>query len=133
MVLAWFGLYFASAKHSLAAHKVMLVVPNLAQEHHVHHMDPYTNYIGRTWSHTQSHLRYLTSHILHDVSFSIIEVMRIDHAYNGVPIHHINYLWSNCVTAGLISFHPVTLHAFSASLLTTIILYIVCDCLFTSM
>ena len=38
MVVAWLGLYFVSAKHSLAAHKVMLVVYIL------------------------SHLRYLTSH-----------------------------------------------------------------------
>ena len=41
---------------------------------------------------------------------------------------------SNCVVAELASFQPaVTLHACFASLLTTIILYIVWDCLFTSM
>ena len=41
MVVAWFGLYFVSAKCSLAAHKVRLVVPNLAQERHAHHTDLY--------------------------------------------------------------------------------------------
>ena len=81
MVVAWLGLYFASAKCSLAAHKVKLVVPKLAKERHVHHTDPYTNYIGRTRSHIQSHLRYLTSRVL---SLSIIEIMRIDRAYYGV-------------------------------------------------
>ena len=81
MVVAWLGLYFASAKRSLAAHKVRLVVPNLAQECHVHHTNPYTNCIGCTWSHIQSHLHYLTSHILHD---AIIEVMCINRAYYGV-------------------------------------------------
>ena len=77
MVVAWLGLYFVSAKRS----KVRLVVPNLAQEHHVHHMDPYTNCIGHTRSHIQSHLHYLTSRVLHNASLSIIEVMRIDRAY----------------------------------------------------
>ena len=52
----------------------MLVVPNLIQEHHVHHMDPYTNYIGRTGSHLQRH----------GVLLSIIEVMHINHAYFGI-------------------------------------------------
>ena len=85
MVVVWLKLYFASAKRSLAAHKVMFVVPNLAQECHVHHMNPpYTNYIGRTWSHIWSHLRYLTSHILHNTSLSITEVMCIDRTYCGV-------------------------------------------------
>ena len=66
MVVAWLGLYFVSAKRSLAAYKVRLVVPNLAQECHVHNTDLYTNYIGRIRSHTRSHLCYLTSRILHD-------------------------------------------------------------------
>ena len=81
MDIAWLGLYFVSAKCSLAVHKVKLVVPNLAQERHVHHTDPYTNYIGCTRSHIRSHLCYLMSHVLHDASLSIIEVMRIDHAF----------------------------------------------------
>ena len=84
MVVAWLGLYFVSAKHPLAAHKVILVVPNLAQECYVHHTDPYTYYIGRTWSHIRSHLRYLTSYVLHDASLSIIEVLCIDRPYYGV-------------------------------------------------
>ena len=64
MVVVWLGLYFVSAKHSLAAHKVMLVVHILAQERH---MKPYTNYIGHTQSHiwNRDHLRYLTSHAFH--------------------------------------------------------------------
>ena len=82
MVVAWLGLHFVCAKHSLAAHKVRLVVPNLAQECHVHHTDLYTNYIGHTRSHIRSH--FLTSRILHDASLSIIEVMRIDRTYYGV-------------------------------------------------
>ena len=65
MVVAWLGLYFVSAKHSLAAHKVMLVVHILAQERHVFHTEPYTNYIGHTRSHIWSHLRYPTSHTFH--------------------------------------------------------------------
>ena len=44
-VVAWLGLYFVSATSTLAADEVILVVPNLAQECHVHHMEPYTNYI----------------------------------------------------------------------------------------
>ena len=84
MVAVWLGLYFVSAKRSLAAHNVMLVVPNLAQEHHVHHTEPYTNYIGHTRSHIRSHLHYLTSCVLHDASLSLIEVMHIDHAKYGV-------------------------------------------------
>ena len=56
MVVAWLGLYFVSAKCSLAAHKVRFVVPNLAQERHVNHMDLYTNYIGCIQSHTRSHV-----------------------------------------------------------------------------
>ena len=42
MVVAWLGLCFVSAKHSLTAHKVMPVVPNLAQDLHVHHTEPHT-------------------------------------------------------------------------------------------
>ena len=63
MVIAWLGLYFVSAKRSLAAQKVILVVPNLAQECHVHHTDPYTNYIGCTRSHAYTEsftLSYVT-------------------------------------------------------------------------
>ena len=56
MVVAWLELYFVSAKRSLAAHKVRLVVPNLAQKCHVHHTDLYTNCIGRIQSHIWSHL-----------------------------------------------------------------------------
>ena len=74
MVVVWLCLYFVSAKHSLAAHKVMLVVLILAQGCHVPHMELYTNYIGRTRSHIWSHLCYLASHILHDALLSIIEV-----------------------------------------------------------
>ena len=43
-VVAWLGLYFVSATSTLAAHEVILVVPNLAQECHVHHMELYTIY-----------------------------------------------------------------------------------------
>ena len=75
MVIAGLGPCFVSATYSLAAHKVMLVVPNLIQEHHVHHMDPYTNYIGRTGSHLRRP---------HDVLLSIIEVIHINHAYFGI-------------------------------------------------
>ena len=61
MVVAWLGLYFVIVKRSLAAHTVRLVVPDLAKEHHVHHTDPYTNYIGHTRSHIQSFtLSYIT-------------------------------------------------------------------------
>ena len=85
MVVVWLGLYFVSAKRSSAVHKVKLAVPNLAQERHVDHVDPYTNNIGHTRSHIQSHLRYLTSRALHDASLStIIEVMHIDCTYYGV-------------------------------------------------
>ena len=92
MVVAWLRLYFVSAKHSLAAHKVRLVVPNLAQEQHVNHTDPYTNYTGRIRSHTRSHLCYLTSRVLHDASLSIIEIMCINRAYYGVsyPSYHLS-------------------------------------------
>ena len=82
MVVVWLGLYFVSTKHSLVAHKVKLVVPNLAQECCVQHTDPYT--IGRTQSHLRSHLLYLMSHVLHVASLSIIEVMCIKRAYYGV-------------------------------------------------
>ena len=67
MVVAWLALYFVSAKRSLAAHKVMLVVPVLAQECHVHHTEPYTNCIVRT----RSHLRYPMSCVLHDTSLCV--------------------------------------------------------------
>ena len=51
MVVVWFGpyMYSVNPKFSLAAHKAMFVVPNLAQEHQGYHREPYTNYIGRTW------------------------------------------------------------------------------------
>ena len=84
MVVVWLGLYFVSAKRSLAAHKVRLIVPNLAQECHVHHTEPYTNCISCTRSHIRSHLCYLMSCVLHDASLSIIEVIRINRAYYGV-------------------------------------------------
>ena len=71
----------------------MLVVPNLAQECHVPHTELYTNYIGCTWNHIQSHLRYPPSHALHDASLSIIEIMCIAHTYYGVS--YSNYLWFN--------------------------------------
>ena len=72
--MAW--TVFVSAKRSLAAYKLKIVVTNLAQERHVHHMDLYTNYIGRTQSHTESFtLSFITC--LHDTSLSIIEVMCI--------------------------------------------------------
>ena len=77
----WLGLYFVSAKHSLAAHKVMIVVLILTQECHVPHMELYTNYIGHTQSHIWSHLRYPTSHALHDTSLSIIKIMCIDYVH----------------------------------------------------
>ena len=38
----WLGLYFVSAKHSLAAHMAMLVVLILGQERHVSQPEPYT-------------------------------------------------------------------------------------------
>ena len=82
-----------SAECSLAAHTVLYVVPNLSQEHHVHHTDPYTNNIGHTRSHIWSHYAF-TSRVLHDASLSIIEVMHIDRAYYGVsyPSYQLSML-----------------------------------------
>ena len=79
MVIAWLALYFVSAKLSLAAHKVMLVVPILAQECHVYHTEPHTSCIVRT----RSHLHYIQYHVFCTTHccVSIIEVMCIDRAY----------------------------------------------------
>ena len=66
MVVVWLGLCFVSAKHTLAAHKI------LAQEHHVHHTELYTNYIHVGCA--CRHVCYPMPHALHDASLSIIEV-----------------------------------------------------------
>ena len=91
--MAW--AVFVSAKRSLAAHKVKLVVPNLAQEYHVYHTDLYTNYIG----HTQSHyMESFISCVLHDTSLSIIEAhwQRILQSFLSILLIIYGTMYSTC-------------------------------------
>ena len=46
----------------------MLVVLKLAQECHVHHIEPYINYIGRTWI----HIWYLDPYLVLGVIYAIL-------------------------------------------------------------
>ena len=83
VVHVWLGLYFVSAKYSLAAHKIMLVhvVHILAQERHVFHMEPYTQLHVL---YTESYMESFTLSYVTRFSLSLIEVMCINHAYYGV-------------------------------------------------
>ena len=79
MVVAWLGLYFVIAKHTLAAHKIW---PRNA-------MSITQNCIPTTYMYNvgcaRRHVCYPMPHALHDASLSIIEVnahqLRIPHSF----------------------------------------------------